>query len=177
MHVHQEITEALVHDYVNRSVTDVFRTMLTLDAVLVKGTEKSTAEPWPPLHAGREGSKPHIVGCVGFIGDANGLVYLYLDLDFARTCTCQLLGMTPKELDGQGDEVVNDAIAELTNMSVGGFKNRLCDAGYPCMLTIPSILRGTNFCIESTSSARRHIYHFDCAGHRVVVDILMKEGD
>jgi chemotaxis protein CheX len=177
MHVHQDITEALVHDFINKSITDVFKTMLGLEAQLVKGTAEAAAEPWPPLHAGREGSKPHIVGSVGFIGDANGLVYLYLDLDFASTCTRELLGMTAQELAGQGEEVVNDAIAELTNMSVGGFKNRLCDAGYPCMLTIPSILRGTNFCVEPTSSSKRHIYHFDCAGHRVVVDILMKEGD
>jgi chemotaxis protein CheX len=177
MPVTQEITETLIHDYIKRAVSDVFRTMLGAEASLVKGTEQAGDEPWPPLHAAREGAKPHVVGTVGFIGDVNGLIYLYLDLAFARKCTRHLLGMTEAELDEAGDEVINDAIAELTNMTVGGFKNSICDAGYPCKLTIPSILRGTSFCIEPISSATRHIYHFDCSGHRIVADILMKVGD
>ena len=123
-----------------------------------------------------EGSA-QVVGTVGFIGECNGLIYLHLDLAFARICTCHLLGMTEQELDEAGDEVINDAIGEMTNMTVGSFKNGLCDAGYPCKLTIPSILRGTNFSIEPISSAVRHVYFFDCAEHRVVADILMKSDD
>lgn len=177
MSVQLPITEALVREYIDHSVSDVFQTMLTTMTVLVKGTAQSADEPWPPLHAGKEGAKPHIVGTVGFTGDINGVVYLYLDVDFARKCTRQLLGMTDAELDEAGDEVVNDAIAELTNMSVGGFKNHLCDAGHPCLLTIPSIVRGTNFCVETTSSAQRYIFHFDCSGQRLVADIHLKDTD
>ena len=165
-----EITESLVRDYINRAVTDVFKTMLGREPTF------SAAADWakgaaPVLVAN---PRPQVVGTVGFIGDVNGLIYLHLDLEFARICTCHLLGMTMPELDRAGDEVVNDAIGELTNMTVGGFKNGLCDAGYPCKLTIPSILRGTNFTIEPVSSAVRHVYHFDCAEHRVIADILMK---
>jgi chemotaxis protein CheX len=114
---------------------------------------------------------------VGFIGEVNGLIYLYLEESFARLCTCHLLGMTEAELEEAGDEVINDAIGELTNMTVGGFKNGLCDAGYPCKLTIPSILRGSNFSIEPISSATRYTYTFDSGGHKVVTDILLKTGD
>ena len=128
-------------------------------------------------HVVPEGGRPQVVGTVGFIGEVNGLIYIYLDLEFARLATCHLLGMTGAELDAAGDEVINDAIGELTNMSVGGFKNSLCDAGHPCRLTIPSILRGSNFSIEPISSVARHVYHFDCAGHRVITDILMKIGE
>lgn len=177
MPVNQEISEATIHKFIKTSVCDVFKTMLGIEAVLVKGTEQAADEPWPPLHAAQDGASPHVVGTVGFIGDANGLIYLYLDLAFARRCTCHLLGMTEQELDEAGDETINDAIAEVTNMTVGGFKNSLCDFGFPCKLTIPSILRGSSFCIEPISSATRHIFHFDCAGHRVVADILMKFGD
>jgi chemotaxis protein CheX len=114
---------------------------------------------------------------VGFVGELNGLIYLHLDLGFARACTCQLLGMSEAELDDAGDEVINDAIGELTNMTVGSFKNGLCDAGHPCKLTIPSILRGTNFSIEPISSVVRHVYYFDCAEHRVIADILIKRDE
>ena len=82
--------------------------------------------------------------------------------------------MSEQEVAGLGDDAVNDAIGELTNMIVGSFKNGLCDAGYSCKLTIPSILRGRNFCIEPIGSAERNVYSFDCGGHRLVADILMK---
>jgi chemotaxis protein CheX len=88
-----------------------------------------------------------------------------------------MLGLKDSELDGDGAEVVNDAIGELTNMIVGVFKNGLCDSGYSCRLTVPSILRGSNFCIEPISSASRRIFYFDCTGYRLVADILMKFGD
>ena len=168
-----QISEAMIRAYVNRAVTDVFKTMVgrvptfSSQTQTVRGRGSQVAES----------NRPQVVGTVGFVGECNGLIYLHLDLAFARACTCQLLGMTEAELDTAGDEVINDAIGELTNMTVGSFKNGLCDAGYPCKLTIPSILRGTNFSIEPISSVVRHVYYFDCAEHRVVADILMKSED
>lgn len=172
----EEITEVLIRENITRAISDVFKTMLGQTAVL-DVVNAPGSEAWPPLHSNGQEARPHVVGTVGFIGDANGLIYLYLDLEFARFITCHLLGMTPAELEEAGDEVINDAIGELTNMSVGSFKNGLCDAGYPCKLTIPSILRGSNFCIEPISSATRHIYRFKSGNHQVVADILMKVGD
>jgi len=169
-----EITESLIRDYINHAVTDVFKTMLGRVPIFSAAVDT----PGKIVRVGVDNhSRPQVVGTVGFIGDINGLIYLHLDLAFARICTCHLLGMSEAELDEAGDEVINDAVGELTNMTVGGFKNGLCDAGYPCMLTIPSILRGTNFSIESVSSAVRHVYHFDCAEHRVIADILIKHTD
>jgi chemotaxis protein CheX len=120
---------------------------------------------------------PQVVGTVGFLGEASGLIYLYLDQNFANLCSCQLLGMTEFELKSAGNEVVNDAIGELTNMVVGSFKNGLCDAGYPCKLTVPSILRGRSFSIDPISTAQRRIYCFEGAGHWLVTDIIMKSGE
>ncbi len=171
-----EITETLIRDNINRAVSDVFKTMLGREVSLTSAAEVADNKTWPPLGAA-EAVKPQVVGTVGFLGDANGLIYLYLGIDFARLATCHLLGMNEAELEEAGDEVINDAIGEITNMTVGSFKNGLCDAGYPCKLTIPSILRGSNFCIEPIGSATRQVYYFNCAGHRVVADILMKVGE
>lgn len=168
-----EISEPLIREYITRAVNDVFKTMVgrvpsfVAQAELKGGTTSvATTE-----------ARPQVVGTVGFIGDCNGLIYLHLDLAFARACTCSMLGMTETELDEAGDEVINDAIGELTNMAVGTFKNGLCDVGYPCKLTIPSILRGTNFSIEPISSAVRYVYHFECEQHRLVADILLKNDE
>lgn len=164
-----QINEALIRDYIDRAVRDVFKTML--------GREPTIVHSEAPGPRGDTVHRPQVVGIVGFIGDVNGIIYLHLDLGFARICTAHLLGMTEKECDEAGDEVVNDAIGELTNMTVGSFKNGLCDAGYPCKLTIPSIVRGTNFSIEPISSVVWHTFFFECSEHRVVASVLMKAGE
>ena len=174
-----EITEPLIREYITRAVSDVFKTMLGRIPNFLGATAQPPDDGMSsaPVAGPASGVQPYVVGTVGFIGDVNGLIYLYLEEPFARLCTCQLLGMTEAELAEAGDEVINDAIGELTNMTVGGFKNGLCDAGFPCKLTIPSILRGSNFSVEPISSAIRHTYNFESAGHKVAADILLKIGD
>jgi chemotaxis protein CheX len=169
------ISEQAIRDHITRATKEVFSTMLGQHAQLVEPAAQAGDEASPPLFAKQSQHAPYIVGTVGFIGEANGLIYLYLPEKFARVTTCHMLGLKESELEGE--EVVNDAIGEITNMIVGVFKNGLCDSGYSCRLTIPSILRGSNFCIEPISSASRRIFYFDCAGYRVVADILMKFGD
>jgi chemotaxis protein CheX len=173
-----DITEALIRDNINRAISDVFKTMLGRVPRFVGMTEMSRQDDMSPPPAGpANGMTAFVVGTVGFLGDINGLIYLYLDENFARLSTCHLLGMTEAEVMEAGDEVINDAIGEITNMTVGSFKNGLCDAGYPCMLTIPSILRGSNFSIEPISKTTRFIYHFESTGHKVAVNILLKGSD
>ncbi|MBI5690218.1 MAG: chemotaxis protein CheX [Verrucomicrobia bacterium] len=168
-----EITEELIRSYINRAVGDVFKTMLGREPSAVRHGSSPNDPALPTIEAHR----PQVVGTVGFVGEINGLIYLHLDLAFARICTCHMLGMTDAELDEAGDDVINDAIGELTNMTVGIFKNGLCDVGLPCKLTIPSIVRGSNFVIEPISAATRHIYYFQCENHRVVADILMQRDE
>jgi chemotaxis protein CheX len=169
----ETISEDIFQDTMSRSVQDVFRTMLGRNATLIHGTgaANSTGQPWKhPI----EFNGQQVVGTVGFIGEISGLIYLYLSADFAKIVASGLLGISVEEIDAGGDEAVNDAVGELTNMTVGGFKNQLCDQGYPCRLTIPSILRGSNFSIEPVSGATRRTYSFDVSGHRLVTDLLMK---
>lgn len=168
-----DITDKLIRDNINRAVTTVFKTMLgRTPTSCTEGTYRRGS----PLALSEPG-RPQIVGSVGFVGDCTGMVYLHMDLAFARLCTGLLLVTPERDRDQLADEVINDAIGELTNMTVGSFKNALCDRGYLCKLTIPSILRGDSFSIEPVGSVVRHIYQFDCAEHRVVADILLKAGD
>ncbi len=152
-----------------RAVQDVVKTMLNLSAVLHREPDAQGQQTDAFEISGQQ-----VVGTVGFIGDINGLIYLYLDTEFATWTAGHLLGMNRSELKEAGDEAVNDAIGELTNMTVGAFKNQLCDRGYLCKLTIPSILRGSNFSIQPVSSTVRRIYRFDIGQHRLFADLLMK---
>ncbi len=171
-----QISETVFKDTITRAVQDVFKTMFCLSATL-------SDEPrvTPAQHGDRPGNVllegQLVVGTVGFIGDISGLIYLYMSADFANELAAQILGMSREELEEAGDEVVNDAVGEVTNMTVGTFKNQLCDHGYPCKLTIPSILRGSNFSIEPITSATRRIYRFRIGSHVLVADLLMKQAD
>jgi chemotaxis protein CheX len=167
------ITDTVLRGLINKAMADVLITMLAMDSKLAWVSDDHPGDDPPPLSV----NAPQVVGAVGFIGEVNGLIYLHLEDGFARAVTCRLLGLEPAEVEAEGDEVVNDAVGELTNMTVGGFKNALCDMGLPCKLTIPSILRGSNFTIEPVANALRHIYQFEVDGHRMTADLLMKYGD
>lgn len=167
------ISEPIVREYIGRAVRDVFTTMIDCRPALPPPVARAGEPAAVVMHQ----DDPQVVGTVGFVGECSGLIYLHFPLPFARLCTGRLLGLSDAELAAVGDEAINDAIGELTNMTVGAFKTGLCDAGHPCTLTIPSILRGSNFTVEMISSAVRHVYHFECSGHRVTADILMRSED
>jgi len=59
-------------------------------------------------------------------------------------------------------------------MVVGGFKNTLCDLGFPCKLTLPAIVRGHKLSIAAIKAATRHVFQFDYLGHRLVADVQIK---
>ena len=161
-----QITEQLITECIVKAVQSVFRTMMGQEASFVA---QVAAEPTTiPLNASQ------IICSVGFIGGANGLIYLCLSEDFAKIASGRILGMSAAEIEMHGNEVVHDAIGEITNMTVGGFKNTLCDMGFPCKLTLPAIVRGNNLSIASIKGATRHVFHFDCSGHQMVADIQIK---
>ena len=147
---------SLIHD----GVPVVFQTMLSADAAPVALADVKPTD------------EEVVVGAVGFIGDANGMVHLHLTVALARTLASKMLGLPAPELD---DEMVNDVVGELSNMVVGSVKSQLCDAGAPCKLTIPSIVRGKCLNIEMVSSAERRVLCFACGADRFIVEILMKK--
>lgn len=127
-----------------RAIFEVFDTMFSMEVQEIQQV---------PEGFFRDGQ---IVGSVSFTGDVMGCSRICINQDFAREITCALLGMEPDEIEG--DEEVNDVIAEISNMIGGGVKSYLCDLGLPCQLSIPSITSGSNFAIET----RQWSWHACC---------------
>lgn len=148
-------------DLVHSAVREVFDTMLNMQM-------QST----PVAAAAAGNGKPHVAGSVGFIGRVSGVVYIHATEGFARHITSTLLGLAEHEI--QGPEMVNDTMGEMANMIVGHMKSRLSDRGMPCILTIPSVVRGTNFCIEAVSSTQGRMYAFACGGDHLIAEFLVK---
>lgn len=154
---------------------DVFRTMLQRQVELESCTRltENSNEVASPLTSVDE---TLVVGNVGFAGVISGMVYIAMPESLAKEITGTMLGMDDDELEGE-HEMVNDAIGELTNMSAGAFKNQMSDLGYPCRLTIPSIIRGKYFVVEAAKAAYRQFFVFNYMGHQLSLELIMKMND
>jgi chemotaxis protein CheX len=161
-----DVTRDMIADLealVTSAVTEIFSTMLGM-----------TIQP-VPIEAGFGNGETHVAGTVGFIGRLSGVVYVYTTLSFARRITGTLLAMPEAEVSE--DEMINDAMGEMANMLVGHMKSRIADRGMPCVLTIPSVVRGSHFSVEAISSTEGHVASFATGPNRLFVQILLKPGD
>ena len=153
-----------IEEMLKSTVTEVFQTMLRMEI---------RAIPFAPETITDE---THVAGSVGFIGDLTGVVYIYCSAGFARQVTGVVLGLSADEVEGE--ELVNDSMGELANMITGGLKTKLVHQGHSCVLTIPSIVRGSHFSIEATSSTTRRVMCFRCQDSgNLVVEILIKPAE
>ena len=148
---------------VTGAVTELFSTMLSTNMLPVS------------LEPGFGDGEAHIAGAVGFVGRLSGMVYAFTTVSFARRITATLLGLQEAEIEG--DEMINDAMGEMANMLVGQMKSRLSDRGMPCVLTIPSVVRGSNFSVEATTSTEGHIFSFVSGENRIFIQVLLKPSD
>lgn len=161
---------------VANAVSSVFQTMLS-QHIELDNTSTHDANGSPVHHVPiTDSGQQLIVGNIGFVGKLTGMVYIYMTYSFATKIASEMLGMEPEEVEE--DEMVNDVIGELSNMIVGHFKNQLDEHGYGCRLTIPSILRGSNFEVEPVRSASRQVYYFSTPDNQhLIFDLLMQPGD
>lgn len=167
-----QLTEDLFKECIEHAVAKVFQTMLQRKATPVHGSSPvPTTEPW---------ARPTdldgviAVGSVGFAGDICGLVFIYLSESLVASIVQGMLGMSEQEAKEAGREVASDVIGELTNMTVGTFKNRIHDLGYPCKLTIPTVVWGCDIAIQPPRGAVRRTYIFSVEGHSVIADLMFK---
>jgi chemotaxis protein CheX len=152
------------------SMRDVFSMML-----------KSSVKQHPISQEGSLRSKiaevfgedtPLIVSNIGFGGEVFGFVYVYMMQDTAQVLAQRMLdGIDPQMSEY---EWINDAVGEFTNITIGGFKNQLTYMGYPCDLTIPSILRGKGISVETVSGCSRSICHFKTRGQSILAVAIIK---
>ena len=146
--------------FLRGATQEVFDTMLSMD--LTEQEHKDFAEA------------SRIVGSVSLAGSVSGTVNIHVSDIFAAQITSNMLGMEMDEIDS--DEEVHDVIGELSNMIGGDLKSRLCDAGFTCELSIPSITSGKDFRIESKGWAVNEIVYFQYQEHIALIEAFIKNG-
>jgi len=124
-------------EMINHFVPDVLQTMAGLVAIPGAGQLDATQ---PTKVSG-------ISGSIGLSGKVHGVVYTAFSENLAKIVAESILGATASDQD------VADVVAELTNMITGNLKSRLCDLGYNCSLTIPSVVRGDEITISAKSAS------------------------
>jgi len=164
----QPLTDEHINEAMISAVKLVFNTMIRLDINFVDSAPGVEAPP-------AEGVT-QLIGNVGFGGSINGIVYLAMSEAFAVNAAGRILRMDAAELASCGPEAITDAIGEVSNMTVGTFKNRLCDRGYPCMLTLPTLVRAKGLSIKGIRDTSRYVYHFECQGERITTDLHIQVG-
>lgn len=156
------------------AVVKVMQTTARMDAKFIKRMDKEESDGAPFYAAGSK--DPIIVGSVGFTGEANGMVYLYMEMDLAAQIAAGITGMEPAEmLQPDNNEIVRDVVGEITNMTVGTFKNGICDMGFQCKVTLPTVLRGSQLQVEAVASAQRWTFDFEVKGRPMVADLFIEE--
>ncbi|MDJ0811968.1 MAG: chemotaxis protein CheX [Desulfobacterales bacterium] len=115
-----------------------------------------------------------VVGSVSMAGTVSGTVNIYVGDMFAKVITADMLGMELDEVDS--DEEIHDVVGELSNMIGGDLKSRLCDAGFDCSLSIPSITSGKDFVIESKGWAVNEQVFFEYQEHIALIEAFLKNG-
>lgn len=165
--VQPEEIEAMV----SHAVKDVCSTMLSQEVNLIERQLIDADNDFETKLAEHETNL--VFGCVGFAGISSGMVYLGMGADTAVNVSMQMLGMTKDEIE-ESPDLVNDVIGELTNMTSGAFKNQLCDKGFNCRLSIPSIIRGKYFVVEGNAADFRESYSFSFGGSVIVFELFMK---
>ena len=126
----------VISNFVQGAVREVFSTMANLEV----NKDSQLAEKAPPAQY------TGVMGSVSFTGKMVGTLYLNMPDRLAAEIASKLMGNSPDDI---GAEDVNDVVGELTNMVTGNLKSKMCDQGYACTLSIPTVLRGTDIKINS----------------------------
>jgi chemotaxis protein CheX len=110
-----------------------------------------------------------LVGCVQITGAWEGAVALHCSAALARQAASIMFGMSLEEATS---EEVQDALAELTNITGGNVKTLLPE---PCMLSLPTVVEGNDYTFRVPGSVPASCIAFECEGQPFLVTLLQKE--
>jgi chemotaxis protein CheX len=151
--------ENLIVDSIARSTGEVFSTMLD---VLVDFGGASIESRSPEANDG-------VVSFIGLAGAWAGSGSLACSPSMAcRICSRMLM----TESQAVDDEVL-DAVAELTNMIIGGVKTDLEPSLGPLGLSIPTVVYGRNFKAKGAGITEWIVASFRWEGERLLVKVCL----
>jgi chemotaxis protein CheX len=148
--------------YVIDATKEVFNTMVMVELQ----DSYPLTEPVTSFHCS-------VTGMVGLAGTYTGILSIHCPQPLALRITSNMLGMDVEEVS----EDVNDALGEIANMLGGFVKQILSKGGLDINLSIPTVIAGEDYTVNSMSDSDCVIIPFTSEGHRMLVGLkLRKEG-
>jgi len=146
-------------DYVTSATGDVFSTMLGLEM------------EWKASHLEEADLSVDdgVLAFVGMAGPWTGAGAVTCSARFACKICAQLLGT---DADSVNEEVL-DALGEVTNMIIGGFKTLIEQHTGVLGLSIPTVVYGHNFTSRSTGRIEWVVVPFQCGDETMEVRVCL----
>uniref|UniRef100_C6E285 Inhibitor of MCP methylation CheC-like protein n=1 Tax=Geobacter sp. (strain M21) TaxID=443144 RepID=C6E285_GEOSM len=145
-------------DEVRKSIAEitkgVFSTMVMLDVV----DEPPLAEPVLTFHE-------TVTSMVGLAGSHSGIIAIHCPKKLALLVTSNMLGMDVTDVDAD----VNDAMGEIANMVGGDVKHIFSPKGADINLSIPTVIYGSDYALESVSNSDALVMPFVCGEERFLL--------
>ena len=91
---------------------------------------------------------PDITSMVGLAGQLCGLLSIRCSRTAATLMASKMLGVEPNQVGGD----MSDAFGEIGNMVAGNFKNKIPGLGDGCMLSVPTVVTGTDYSLHSNAA-------------------------
>ena len=156
------LTEDQVAGYVIDATKEVFSTMVMMDVV----DDFPLKEPVSRF-------KCSITGMVGFAGTYSGVISIHCPVVLAQKVTSNMLGIDCDEIN----EDLNDAIGEIANMLGGSVKQVLSKGGLDVKLSIPTVISGEDYTVNSLSDNDCVVVPFSAEGLTMLVGLTLKKED
>ncbi len=106
--------------------------------------EKLTVSGDQPHH-----QQPAITAMVGLAGQVCGVMSTRCGVQVATRMAARMLGAEPTPDTPE----VQDAFGEICNMVAGNFKNKIAGLGENCMLSVPTVVTGSDYRLRSLADS------------------------
>ncbi len=145
--------------YIIDATQEVFSTMVMMDAA----GDYPLQEPITRFQCS-------ITGMVGFAGLYSGVISVHCPVELAKKITSAMLGIDCDEVN----EDLNDAIGEIANMLGGGVKQVLSKGGLDVKLSIPTVISGEDYTVNSLSDIDCVVIPFRIGDEKFLVGLTLK---
>ncbi len=150
-----------VEKTLTNTIIETFDTMLSMELTKVGMTTDEGMD------------ERRFVSAVHYAGEVVGTMSLHVSQAFATLITTSMLGIEESEIDGE--EEVKDVLGELANIISGNLKSDFQDLDLSCVISTPSITRGSDFRVEASKMGEQLKSIFRYKKHELIVEITLKE--
>ena len=156
------LSEDELAKFIIEATREVFSTMVMMDP-----------KDDYPLEEPVKRFKCSITGMVGFAGTYSGVISIHCPVALALKITSNMLGMECEEVDDD----LNDAIGEIANMLGGNVKQVLSKGGLDVKLSIPTVIAGEDYTVNSLSDSDCVVIPFHVDDHKFIVGLTLTKED